>query len=181
MQRTSFDTLHAMTQRTVAEELAPVLLEFAKAVYICQCFESSLCLLLSTMSHEAAGEEKGAFDASWDFHSKNTLGRLLESLRNQIDVPENVDEFLRGGVKKRNEIVHGFLTRNASRLANPKERLSVEKELVDLKIEIKRRDIVVNKLLDAVLKKYGLSNDILKRNADGLWNHMNPHPGSEPH
>lgn len=153
-----------------------VLLEFAKAVYICQCFESSLCLLLALMAHEKI-PEKGAFEASWEFHSTKALGRLLQSLREQIEVPTELDEYLGIGVKKRNEIIHGFLTKNALRLADPKARIEIVNELVHLKQEVKKRDIVVNKLLDALFAKYGLSNELLKRNADRYWEHMNPGEG----
>lgn len=158
----------------VDELLAPVFLEFGKAVYICQCFESSLCLLLSMMAHESAQGEDGAFQAAWDFHSKKTLGHLLKLLRERIEVPKELDEYLGVGVDKRNEIVHGFLVKNTARLADSKGRLEVERELITLKQEVKRRDIVVNGILDDLLKKYGLSNEILKRNADLLWDFLNP-------
>ena len=157
-----------------ADLIAPVFLEFGKAVYICQCFESSLCFLLSLVAHESSEGEDGAFQASWDFHSKKTLGGLLKSLRERIEVPAELDAFLGEGVDKRNEVVHGFLTRNAARLADPKGRLEIEQELVTLKQEVKRRDVVVNKLLDALLKKYGMSNERLKRDADRFWEHLNP-------
>src|SRR6266705_5538704 len=145
----------ATAEPDVIELTKPVLLEFAKAVYICQCLESSLCFLLSLMAHEKVPEE-GAFSASWDFHSKRTLGQLLHRLREQIEIVPKLDEYLGVGVEKRNEIVHGFLTKNAMRLADPKGRIEIEKELVQLKLEVKRRDIVVNKLIDALLAKYGL-------------------------
>lgn len=157
-----------------ADLMTPVFLEFGKAVYICQCLESSLCLLLSLMSHESANGEVGAFEAAWDFHSSKTLGNLLKTLRERIEVPEDFDEFLGVGIKKRNEIVHGFLTRNAKRLADPKERLAIDQELAELKKEVKRRDVVVNKLLDALFKRYGTSNAALKQDADRLWEHLNP-------
>jgi len=126
------------------------------------------------MAHERAGSEEGAFTAAWDFHSKSTLGRLLNSLREQIEVPEELDEYLGEGIDRRNEIVHGYLTKNASRLADPKARLEIEADLVRLMQDVKRRDIVVNKLLDALFEKYGLSNAVLKSNADRLWGYFNP-------
>lgn len=166
------------SEPNVIELTKPVLLEFAKAVYICQCLESSLCLLLSLMAHEKTPEE-GAFSASWDFHSKRTLGQLLHRLREQIEVPAELDEYLGVGIERRNEIIHGFLTKNAMRLADPKGRIEIESELVELKREVKKRDIVVNKLLDALLAKYGLSNDALKKNADRYWEHLNPGEGDD--
>ena len=163
----------------MSETLASVYLEFGKAVYICQCFESSLCLLLATMAHESSRGEDEAFETSWDFHSRKTLGQLLKALRERIEVPEEVDEFLGEGVDRRNEIVHGFLTKNANRLAEPKERLRVERELVHLKKEVKRRDVVVNKLFDALLNKYGVSNATLKQDFVRLWDHMNLPDGAD--
>ena len=65
------------------------------------------------------------------------------------------------------------------RLADPKGRIDIEKELVELTLEVKKRDIVVNKLIDALLAKYGLSNEILKRNADRYWEHLNPGEGDD--
>jgi hypothetical protein len=157
-----------------ADFMAPVFLEFGKAVYICQCFEASLCLLLSLIAHDASSGEEGAFRAAWDFHSTKTLGSLLKSLRERIEVPEDVDDFLRVGISKRNELVHGFLTQNAMRLADPKERLNIERELAALKMEVKDRDALVNQLLDTLLRKYGTSNAALRENADRLWEYFNP-------
>ena len=137
-------------------------------------------MLLSQLAHEAAEGEDGAFQAAWDFHSTKTLGTLLRALRKQIEVPGDLDEYLGAGVEIRNQIVHGFLTRNAKRLYDPKGRLQVEEELVQLKLEVKRRDIAVNKLLDALWTKYGLSNEIVKRNADRLWEYLNPDETGDP-
>lgn len=164
--------MSATTDNTL-ELITPVILEFGKAVHICQIFESSLCLLLSLMAHESSEGEEGAFKASWDFHSNKTLGALLKSLREKIDVPKDLELFLDEGIKKRNKVIHGFLTRNGMRLVDPKGRLEVEQELVTLRNEIKSRDVVINELLNTLLKKYGTSNEQLKRNADRLWEHLN--------
>lgn len=164
----------------MSESLAPVFMELGKALQICQAFESTLCLLLSLMANERSDGQDGAFEAAWDFHSKKPLGKMLAALRQQIDVPADLDAYLGIGVEKRNKIVHGFMTQNAQRLYEPKGRLQLEQELAELKLEVKKRDIVANKLLDALLKKYGTSNEQLKRRADELWNHLNPQTPGDP-
>lgn len=164
----------------ISEELAPVFLELGKAVYICQSFEHSLCLLLSQLAHEKSQPEEEAFQAAWDFHSSKPMGQLLKSLRKHIDVPDDLDDYLNTGVKIRNKIIHGYLTNNVTRLYDPKGRLEIEKELEQLKNEVKRRDIVITKLIDTLLKKYGLSTEILKRNADRFWAHLNPESPTDP-
>jgi hypothetical protein len=105
---------------------------------------------------------------------------LLKELRKRIEVAGELEDFLDAGIKKRNEIVHGFLTRNAMRLTDSKVRLEIERELCALKHEVKKRDVVVNKLLDVLLGKYGTSNEQLKRNADRLWEYTNPNDAINP-
>lgn len=157
------------TGDTMATDLEPLMLELGKAVYICQAFESTLCLLHAMMTHEEAGGQEGAFTASWDFHSAKTLGQTINALRKRIDIPANLNDYLEEGVKCRNQIVHGFMTKNMPRLMEFKGRREVQKELEALKLEVKRRDIEMNKLLDAFFAKYGLFNKELKRQAGELY------------
>lgn len=157
------------TGDTMATDLEPLVLELGKAVYICQAFESSLCLLHAMMTHEETGGQEGAFTASWDFHSAKTLGQTINALCKRIDIPANLNDYLEEGIKCRNQIVHGFMTKNMRRLMEFKGRLEVQKELEALKLEVKRRDIEINKLLDVFFAKYGLSNKELKRQAGELY------------
>lgn len=157
------------TADTMAADLEPLMLELGKAVYICQAFESTLCLLHAMMTHEETDGQEGAFAESWDFHSAKTLGQTINALRKRIDIPADLNDYLEEGVKCRNQLIHGFLTKSMPRLMEFKGRLEVQKELEALKLEVKRRDVVVNKLLDALFAKYGLSNKDLKRQAGELY------------
>ena len=87
------------TGDTMATDLEPLMLELGKAVYICQAFESSLCLLHAMMTHEEEGGQEGAFTASWDFHSAKTVGQTINALRKRIDIPANLNDYLEEGVK----------------------------------------------------------------------------------
>jgi hypothetical protein len=161
------------TDESIDTSMEPILLELGKALFICQGLESSLCLLHAQMSHEEASGTPGAFEASWDFHSGKTLGQLVNALRKRIDIPEDLSAFLESGMRLRNEIIHGFVNRNVKRLMEPNSRAAVEAELANMKREVKKRDVVVNKLLDSFFAKYGFSNDDLKKNADALWEMLN--------
>lgn len=157
------------SQDTMAVDLEPLMLELGKAVYICQAFESSLCLLHAMMTHEESGGEEGAFTASWDFHSAKTLGQTVNALRKRIEIPADLSDYIEDGIKCRNQIVHGFLTKNMPRLMEIQGRLEVQKELEALKSEVKARDVIMNKLLDVLFAKYGLSNAILKHQAGEMY------------
>ena len=157
----------------IAVDLKPLMTAMGEAILICQAFEESLCFLHAQMSHEEAMGESGAFEASWDFHSSKTLGGLLTALRKRIDIPEELGDFLEKGVQTRNRIVHGFLTQNMGRLITPQGQICVIEELNELKLEVKRRDVVANKLLDALFQKYGFSNEDLKKQASESYAALN--------
>lgn len=164
---------------SMAANLEPLMLELGKALFICQSLEESLCLLHAQMTHDELDGEHGAFQASWDFHSSKTLGQTLNALRKRIKIPDDMNEYLEQGLKIRNSIVHGFVTKNLARVMEPKGRIEVEAELSNLKVEVKKRDIEVNKLLDELFAKYGFTNEDLKRAAGELYEAKNnPKPGS---
>lgn len=169
------------TGDTMATDLEPLMLELGKAVYICQAFESSLCLLHAMMTHEEVGGLEGAFTASWDFHSAKTLGQTVNALRKRIDIPANLSDYLEEGVKCRNQIVHGFMMKNMPRLMEFKGRFEVQKKLEALKLEVKGCDIEINKWLDVYFSKYGLSNKELKRQAGELYAAKNNASISDTH
>ena len=166
-------------QESVASELEPVLLELGKALFICQGFEGTLVLLLSTISHEKADAEDGAFTAAYDLFSEKTLGHLLKKLSKELEpLPPELSKYLTEAWNRRNWIVHQFLHEAVSDLSSPKGRLHAEAQLVEAKLKVKTADVVANKILDLYLQKYGISVASLKANADRLWEHMN-RPASE--
>ena len=78
------------------------------------------------------------------------------------------------GWESRNTIVHRFVHENIVAFGNPKGRLEVEALLVKHKLNVKTADILANRLLDRYLAVFGITVDDLKRNADRMWEHLNP-------
>lgn len=165
----------------VRETLDPVMLEFGATVYIWQLFENSLCLLLALMSEQRLPSAGQAFQASWDFHSEKTLGGLVAALKGQIEFQSDFESFLREGVDQRNAVIHGYMTKNTPRFTDPKGRLEVIEELRAIRNNVRKRDLAICKLLDALLPKYGTSTEALKRNADVLWDALNSPTDSTSH
>lgn len=161
-------------QSTVAQELEPVVLELGKALFICQCFEGTLVLLLSTISYEDADMDEDAFTAAVDLFSQKTLGQLLKRLREKIEPPSELNDCFSVGWSNRNWIVHEFLHRTVQDLSSPKGRLTTISKLVEARQKVKTADVLANRVLDMYLKKYGMSVATLKANADRMWEHMNP-------
>lgn len=153
----------------IHQELDSVMTEFGATVFVCQLFENSLCLMLALLSEEQFPSQGEVFSATWDFHSKNTLGRLVQELKNQVELPEDFESFLRRGVDMRNDIVHGFMPRNMLRIWKQKERTEVVEELSRIRSQIRERDLIVVRLIDTLIAKHGLTTELLKERAAGLW------------
>lgn len=156
------------TENIVESEMAPIFLELGKALYTCQSLEVNLRSLNAQLSRDEADGEEVMFGSSLDFYSNETLGQLINTLRKRIDIPADLSDYLESGLKIRNEIVHDSITRNTQRFTHSKGRREVESELAFMKTEVDKRNVLINKLLDAILAKDEFSAD-LKRNADQLW------------
>ncbi len=140
------------TENIVESEMEPIFLELGKALFICQTLEVSLRFLNTQLSQDDANEED-SFGSSLDFYSNETLGQSINNLRKRIDIPTDLSDYLESGLKIRNEIVHDSMTKNIKRFAHPKGRLEVESELAFMKQEVKKRNVLVNKLLDTLSTK----------------------------
>lgn len=160
--------------------MAPIFLELGKAVFICQSLEVSLRFLNARLSQDDADMEEGAFGSSLDFYSNETLGQSINNLRKRIDIPEVLSDYLESGLRIRNEIVHDSVTKNIQRFAHPKGRLEVESELAFMKQEVKKRNELVNKLLDTLTARNGCSTADLKPNADGFLALINEATEAKP-
>ena len=141
------------TENIVESEMAPIFLELGKALFTCQSLEGSLRSLNTQLSQDDVDEEEGTFGSSLDFFSNETLGQSINNLRKRIDIPADLSDYLESGLKIRNEIVHDSMTKNITRFAHPKGRLEVESELAFMKLEVKKRNVLVNKLLDTLTAK----------------------------
>lgn len=184
LQREAADKAKIMTRAPALDAefrecLTPVLLEFGTTVFHCQIFEDNLCYLLALISEDRTPSEGHAFQASWEFHSRKTLGRLVDALGKLIPIQDDLEEFLFVGVENRNTIVHGFLTKNMLKLIDPKGRLDLIDELVRLRADIDARDRVIEAMVVTYIEKYGLKRPDLLGAVQRLWRIANPNRSSD--
>ena len=154
-------------------DLAPIMEELGFAIHTCQVFEYSLNFLLSMISEHRVPSQGESFAATWDFHSLKPMGRLLNALRKESNIPDAFDEFLSEGIRLRNFVVHDFFETVGDRVSEPKERLRIIAELKEVRNEIILRDKALEQLIDVLLKKYDLSTESLKERAGEHYDWIN--------
>lgn len=138
--------------------MAPIFLELGKAMLICQSLEVSLRSLNAQLAHDETGGGEETFCSSLEFYSNETLGQSINNLRKRIDIPTELSDYLEAGLKIRNEIVHDSMTRNIQRFSHPQGRQEVVSELAFMKQEVKKRNVLVHKLLEALSARNEFSN-----------------------
>jgi hypothetical protein len=148
----------------------PLALELGKSLIICQLFEGSLLMLLSLISEHKAPSEGTAFELVWDFGSKKPLGQLFDLLKKDMDLPQDFEAYLQKGIDLRNELVHRFIRENIRLLSNAQGKDDAIEKVKGMTKEIRKRDKALGKLIDALLKKYGLSQAALKDLSNTFWN-----------
>ena len=154
----------------MSSENAVVELELGKALVLCQLFENSLLMLLSLLSEHKLPSEGAAFLLVWDFVSKKPLGQLFQYLKNDLELPQDFQQYLQDGIDLRNELVHRFIRENIGLLANESGRREAVVKIKTIAREVRKRDRAVGKLIDVLLTKYGLSQATLKELSGRLYN-----------
>lgn len=145
-------------------------LELGKGLVFSQLFEGSLVMLLALLSEHRLPSDGFAFEAVWDFSSKKTLGQLFGFLKKEMDLPDEFEAYLQAGVDARNQLVHRFIRENVRLLSSAEGKNEATQKVRTLASEIRKRDKAVGKLIDVLLKKYGLSQEALKELAGTFWN-----------
>ena len=102
-------------------------------------------------------------------------------LKEQMDIPDEMNDYFVSAWNARNWIVHDFLHKCVGFLHIPKGRIDAIDMLIEKRRKIKLADVLGNKLLDMYMEKYGLSVADLKRNADIIWDQMNPDQSNSVH
>lgn len=163
------------TKNQYREALNPVMLEFGATVYICQLLEESMCFLLAL--HECVGMQSfdsgRIFERSYEDYSKQIMGRMIKDVQKKVPLSGSEIELISTGIKKRNVVIHGFMTKNATRIITLEGRLEMIRELAQMREEIRSADMFLNKLIDKLLAVYGTSVNDFKEKADKYFNFAN--------
>lgn len=159
---------------SLAEVMTPVFERLGAAVYCCQCFEHSISYLIAlaveAMDGDVTGQVQGA---SLERSSSFTLGKLLDSLKTTVPMQGAETDALRLALKLRNKIVHHWLSDNIERLKTPEGRKDSIDRLNAATSALRIADSIANEHIDAFLKRYGLSTEVLKGQADAMFRLLN--------
>lgn len=130
-------------------------------------------LLALLESKRKTEHDADKFKESYDLYSRQNLGRMIKALKKEANLSEVDAAFMLEGIKKRNRVIHGFMTDNTEMLINPKDRLKLIANLQKIRDEIKKVDAFLNKLIDKLLRIYNVTVEDFKKQADKYFDFVN--------
>lgn len=148
------------------QALGPIMYELGVAVYVCQQFENTLLYLVATLSAKAGAINSDTFKEGLESHSESTLGRLAKRFKEQLQIPDDFEIFIRDGVNARNLLVHGFVMRNTDKFLKKQGRIDIINELRETQYFVNDRLRALQKLLDRALNVFGGSLAELRQQAN---------------
>lgn len=147
------------------EELNEVYFEAGVGLFDSQTLEYSfsyLIYLLSTLGFADIDPEKAV--AIIDGRKKQTIGQLFKFLKEKgVTFSLGLENDLQDAVAARNQFIHHYLIDNMERLANPKTRTDVVKEIRRLRKRMQKGDKALRNFLDGLSElSTGISPQIMK-------------------
>lgn len=153
-----------------SEHIREVYAHFGLAIYAAQCLEHGLVNALIYLDllpsqttipkSEVWTEMVDSFTAK---HFEHTLGKMITDLKEVTVVSLNLNDHLSKALRKRNWLAHDYFRERAEDFLSTAGREKMINELL-VAIELfKEADNELSLTLEPVLKKYGITEETLKR------------------
>lgn len=157
------------------EDIQPLMAEFGAAVHDAQVLESSIELILSMLDQTAEPNEVVPGVEALIAYTDKTLGQLIGLLKRRITVTDSEGNLLKNALASRNHLVHSFF-RQEDRLKatlTPDGITALIGEIRDIRALIGQANNISDRMLDGLLKKYGLSVEKLREHAVEMYRKAN--------
>jgi hypothetical protein len=152
-------------------DLAPIYAAFGAAVHDTQVLEFGLLLLmaLATRYEDAEFSFPAPGEALAPGSAGRTLGELFRAVKDKEYLDADQRRLLRRAIRRRNELIHGFMVERVEQFLTPEGRDALRTELQRTRQLLGSANGVVTGLVDRYLAEYGTSVEELKsRPADLL-------------
>lgn len=141
-------------------QLIPLFSEFGACVFVAQNFELDTAMLLAAIAAQKNQKPpRMALEEIFSTANKSTLGKLINDLRNELNISSEEEATLKSAVAKRNHLIHSFLTHDVKKLMDIEGRTKLINEITMIRIHLESAQEILKKLLDKYLIKYNLTTD----------------------
>jgi len=154
-----------------SEHIKEVYAHFGLAMYIAQCVEQSLILLLvfheffpkniKNRIHDDPDLWAKEYDKYDDIVSSKTMGRLLGAVRKLEILTESQTEELKTALKKRNWLAHSYFSQRSVHFVSSDGRNKMIAELEECREFLGNIDNSLMEMLSSLNEKYEITDEML--------------------
>lgn len=136
---------------------------FGLAAYCAQLVEySALNLALVLRLAKADSVSQMRFDELYASLGKQTLGRLLETAKSIIQIPEDSLYYIEEALELRNTLIHHYFRGHAEDFVSEKGRHEMMQELQLIISKLIKADIALEKVYAPLWEKYGVTEEFIE-------------------
>lgn len=148
-------------------ELAPIYALFGAALHDVQVLEYGLLLVmaLATRYEHARFSFPEPGEALSPARAGRTLGELFRAVKDTAGLDAAQRRLLRRAIRRRNELIHGFMVERTERFLSSAGRAELRAELERARELLAHANAIVAPLVDRYLAEYGTSLEALKSQA----------------
>lgn len=135
-----------------SEHIREVFAHYGLALYLAQCIEKGICILLSGQYAPTSPEKmtRWRYEELLDGHMQLSFGQVMTKLKSVMELPPTFEENLKKAVENRNLLAHSYWWERAVDFATFEGRERMLLELSDFINEFER----LNNIFDTIQKNW---------------------------
>lgn len=141
---------------------------YGLAAYAGQVLEKAFVNLLVLLDTDGAAITQEEYDTIADRHNERTLGNLINEARKRVKVPAEAEKLITESLVRRNQLIHHFFADNAVAFMTDPGKQSMIQVLRELTELFQRTDTEVTRIYTPILRKHGITEDALAREATDI-------------
>lgn len=150
-------------------QIREVYAKYGLAMYTAQCLETGLVNLLTALKMKQGDKmTRSDIDSFFEENYKKTLGGLISSLRQSMEISENLESDLGELLDLRNYLAHRYFREKAVDLMKEGGRRNMLSELDVIRLKLEDGDKRIDLIFSAYRKKFGISDEMINRKVSEL-------------
>lgn len=150
-------------------QVREVYAKYGLAMYFAQCIETELVNLLVALKLKDRDKiTRSDIDSFMEENYKKTLGRLIQSLKKAMKIPENLEIELAELLNIRNYLAHHYFRDKATDFVNKDGRQNMLSELELIISKLVNGDKKISSIVSVIREQYGITEEMISKMVDDL-------------
>lgn len=150
-------------------QVREVYAKYGLAMYFAQCLETELVNLLVALKLKDRDKiTRSDIDSFMEENYKKTLGRLIQSLKKAMKIPENLEIELAELLNIRNYLAHHYFRDKATDFVNKDGRQNMLSELELIISKLVNGDKKISSIVSVIREQYGITEEMISKMVDDL-------------